>query len=60
MPAPHKNQNAVKPASEKAESFLHARVKRSDKRRWVKAARASGGLAAWVVSTLNRAAPDKK
>ncbi len=67
MPAPEHNQNATKPAGQVADSFLHVRVKRSDKARWVRAANARarqdrqtddrGNLAGWVIDTLNKATP---
>jgi hypothetical protein len=61
MPAPKNNDYASKPASERADSFLAARVRRTDKALWVKAAaartqrdpNAKSGLAAWVIDALN-------
>ena len=38
---------------ENAESHLHIRVKRSDKAKWVRAAKGMK-LSAWVVKLLNR------
>lgn len=55
MSAPIKNQNAAKPAQDRATSFLYARVKKSDKRAWFRVARKAGGLSAWVIATLNAA-----
>ena len=55
MPAPTKNQNAAKPESDRASTFLHVRVKQPDKASWV---RKAGGqkLAQWVNQVLNEAA----
>ena len=48
--------NAAKPPDQKAESFIHARCKRSDKAAWVKAAQAKGmNLTDWIISVLNDA-----
>lgn len=57
MPAPEKNQNAVKDEVDVASSFLHVRVVPRDKAAWVKAAAwRKKKLAAWTTETLNRAA----
>ena len=57
MPAPEKNQNALKDDDQKASSFLHIRAHPRDKAAWVKAAkRQQQKLAAWVTETLNREA----
>lgn len=55
MPAPLHNQNAAKPAQEKANAVLFVRVRSQDKARWVRKAQRLGGLAKWVVATLNAA-----
>lgn len=56
MPAPDKNQNAVKPADETATSFLYVRAVPAEKATWVRAAKRAGQkLAVWVKETLNRA-----
>lgn len=42
------------PANERAESFLHIRVKTRDKAGWVKQAQREGvTLAQWVINRLN-------
>ena len=57
MPAPEKNQNAVKDEADVASSFLHVRAVPSDKAAWVKAAkRRKKKLAEWTTETLNHAA----
>ena len=57
MPAPEKNQNAVKDEADVASSFLHVRVVPREKAAWVKAAkRRKKKLAEWTTETLNRAA----
>jgi hypothetical protein len=57
MPAPEKNQNAVKDEADVASSFLHVRVVPRDKAAWVKAAkRRKKKLAEWTTETLNHAA----
>jgi hypothetical protein len=60
---PHGNtgkQNALKPDELKAESFIHARCKRSDKAKWVIASRAEGlKLTEWIVKNLNKSVGDK-
>ncbi len=57
MPAPEKNQNAVKDEADVASSFLHVRVVPRDKAAWVKAAkRRKKKLANWTTETLNHAA----
>ena len=43
------NKHACK--DETADSFLHIRVKRSDKAKWVRAS--PGKLSKWVIETLN-------
>lgn len=48
------NTNAQK-GEEKLESFLHLRVSRKDKSRWVHHAQNRGGLSEWVIKTLNEA-----
>lgn len=53
MPAPPKNQNATKPATERASAFWHLRVKPQDLARWRRAA-APRPLAE-VAHHLNRA-----
>ena len=53
-------QNAAKPSEDKAESFIHARCKSSDKAVWVKAAQAQNmKLTEWIVQILNNAAKNK-
>jgi predicted HicB family RNase H-like nuclease len=48
------NKNAEKPPDDRADSFIHARCKRSDKARWVKAAQKKGmKLTQWIVQILN-------
>jgi hypothetical protein len=42
MGAPEDNKNAAKDPDEKADSFLHIRVRRTDKARWVRAAQRAG------------------
>lgn len=54
MPAPAENQNARKPDSDRASSFLYVRCKPRDKAAWVRAA-GQRGLSEWVVDALNRA-----
>jgi len=54
MPAPEKNQNAVKEDGIKATSTVQFRCHRSDKSRWVKAAQADGlKLTEWIIQKLN-------
>ncbi|MFA7301884.1 MAG: hypothetical protein WC069_06260 [Candidatus Shapirobacteria bacterium] len=61
MPAPEKNQNAVKDEAEVASSFLHIRAVPREKAAWVKAAkRAKQKLAAWVTETLNTASANDR
>ena len=49
------NKNAAKPDKDKAESFIHARCKGSDKAAWVKAASAKNmKLTEWITETLNK------
>lgn len=49
------NKNAAKPPDQKAESFIHARCKTSEKSAWVKAAQAKKmKLTEWIVSVLNK------
>lgn len=50
------NSNAQKKDSEKALSYIHARVKASDKAQWVKNAQNEGlKLTEWITKTLNNA-----
>jgi hypothetical protein len=57
MGAPTANDNAAKPAGEKATSFLHIRAVPKERAKWDKAAvRAGVKLARWARQTLNRAA----
>jgi predicted HicB family RNase H-like nuclease len=52
MPAPKKNQNAVK--DDGKSSTVQFRCHRSDKSRWVKAAQADGlKLSEWIIQKLN-------
>jgi predicted HicB family RNase H-like nuclease len=52
-----KPSNNTKAPEDKAESFIHARCKTSDKAAWVKAAQAKKlKLAEWVNAVLNDAA----
>ncbi len=54
------NKNAVKPDEDKAESFIHARCKGSDKAAWVKAANAKNmKLTEWITETLNNSVKNK-
>lgn len=48
--------SALKPGEEGATSFLHLRCKPSEKAAWVKAAESKGGLSAWAIKVLNKAA----
>lgn len=49
-----KPSNNTKPSYEKAESFIHARCKQSDKAAWVKESRDKGmKLTEWVIDKLN-------
>ena len=61
---PHGNtgkQNALKPDELKAESFIHARCKRSDKAKWVIAARHEGmKLTEWIIRNLNEKSSKKE
>jgi len=51
-----RQSNAAKPPDQKAESFIHARCKTSEKSAWVKAAQAKGmKLTDWIISSLNDA-----
>lgn len=46
-------QNATKPAGERTTSFLHIRVRRTDKSHWVRQAQAENKkLSAWVIEKL--------
>jgi hypothetical protein len=61
MPAPEKNQNAVKDEADVASSFLHIRAVPRDKAGWVKAAkRRKQKLAGWVTETLNTASANDR
>ncbi len=52
--APIGSQNRLgKTKDDGATSFLHIRCKPSDKAKWVHASQENGGIAAWVVKTLN-------
>ena len=60
MPAPEKNQNAVKPEDEQLSSFLYVRCTQDEKASFVRAANADKkGLALWAREILNRAAARK-
>lgn len=49
-----KPSNNTKAAGDKAESFIHARCKTSDKAAWVHEARSKGmKLTEWLIDTLN-------
>ena len=51
------NQNARKDPSERANRFLHLRVRDQDKRLWEQMARSEGiTLSQWVVGCLNSVA----
>ena len=57
MPAPQQNQNAAKPESQKASSFLYVRAMPIEKSRWARAAKRAGkGLSEWVKEILNKSA----